>query len=86
MTAKGDKQIDGITIELEEKRKPKQPMMRMTSKEQLAKDIKDFQEFHHVSDDEIRFFEYLYKKERRYRVVIVVLILVILVLALLLQR
>ena len=85
MAAKEDKQIDGITIELEEKREPRQPMMHKTSKEQLAKGIKDFQEFHCVSDDEIRFFEYLYKKERRYRIVIVSLILVILVLTLLLQ-
>ncbi|MCM1296869.1 MAG: hypothetical protein NC311_15125 [Muribaculaceae bacterium] len=86
MTAKEDKQIDGITTELEEKSEPKQTMTYKTRKEQLAEDIKDFQEFHHVSDDEISFFEYLYKKERRYWVVIVILILVILVLALLLQR
>lgn len=60
--------------------------MSKKSKEQLAKDIKGFQELYGVSDDEMRLFEYLYRKECIYRYVIVNLILVIILLVLLLQR
>ena len=35
-----------------------------------------FQEIFSVSDEEAQFFEYLYKKERRYRTAILILIII----------
>lgn len=42
-----------------------------------------FKEFWGVTEDEEEFFNYLYKKERRYRITIAILIFVILALLLL---
>lgn len=45
-------------------------------REKFLEDNKGFQEFHHVTDEEILFYEYLYKRERKYRTVILILSLV----------
>lgn len=44
--------------------------------EKILEERKAFQEIFPVSDDEVKFFEHLYKKERRYRTAILILILI----------
>ena len=44
--------------------------------EKILEERKAFQEIFLVSDDEVKFFEHLYKKERRYRTVILILSLI----------
>lgn len=45
-------------------------------KKEFEKQCKGFQEFHHATDEEMEFYEYLYKKERRYRTTILILVLI----------
>ena len=44
--------------------------------EKILEERKAFQEIFPVSDDEVKFFEHLYKKERRYRTAILILSLI----------
>lgn len=50
--------------------------------EKIIEERKAFQEIFPVSDEEVQFFEYLYKKERRYRAAILILSLICLGLSL----
>lgn len=50
--------------------------------EKIIEERKAFQEIFPVSDEEVQFFEYLYKKERRYRTAILILSLICLGLSL----
>lgn len=53
----------------------------MINKEKIkAERLKSFQEFNHLSDDEMALFVYVHKKENVYKAIIVILIIVILVL------
>ena len=49
--------------------------MREVKEKELERQ-RAFQEIFSVSDEEAQFFEYLYKKERRYRTAILILILI----------
>ncbi len=45
-------------------------------KEEFLENNKGFQELHHLSDEEMLFFDYLYRKERKYRTAVLILILI----------
>ncbi len=45
-------------------------------KEEFLENNKEFQELHHLSDEEMLFFDYLYRKERKYRAAVLILILI----------
>lgn len=45
-------------------------------KEEFLENNKGFQELHHLSDEELLFFDYLYRKERKYRAAVLILILI----------
>ena len=48
-----------------------------------AEALKRFQQFHHISDDELEFFEYLHRRERVFKIIILILIIVISILLIL---
>lgn len=60
-------------IESEQELKEIKKEMKM---EKELETQKLFQETFHVSDEEVQFFEHLYKKERRYRTAILILSLI----------
>lgn len=66
----------GIIKNFIESEKKLRPIAKKMRREMFLDANKDFQEFHHVTDEEILFYEYLYKRERKYRTVILILSLV----------
>lgn len=52
-------------------------MTRKEIKKADAESMKRFQAFHHISDDELEFFEYLHKRERVFKIIILILMIVI---------
>jgi hypothetical protein len=62
---------------VEEHKEMKQIAKEMRQEELLEK-FKDWQEFHHVNDEELLFFDYMYRRERKYRTAILILCLIIL--------
>ncbi|RHO75110.1 hypothetical protein DW062_11490 [Clostridium sp. AF43-10] len=66
----------GIIKNFIESEKKLRPIAKKMRREMFLDANKGFQEFHHVTDEEILFYEYLYKRERKYRTVILILSLV----------
>lgn len=66
----------GIIKNFIESEKKLRPIAKEMRREMFLDANKYFQEFHHVTDEEILFYEYLYKRERKYRTVILILSLV----------
>lgn len=55
-------------------------LMNKEKKKLKAERLKSFQEFNHLSDDEMALFVYVHKRENVYKIIIVILIIAILLL------
>ena len=55
-------------------------LMNKEKKKLKAERLKSFQEFNHLSDDEMALFVYVHKRENVYTIIIVILIIAILLL------
>lgn len=72
---------EGMAVMAEKQKKESKEIAWMINKEKIkAERLKSFQEFNHLSDDEMALFVYVHKKENVYKAIIVILIIVILVL------